>query len=536
MKAPATAEATRPPLFLLLSIGLAHLLRWGYAYGTGDHDEMIPQVLHALDPDLFRRDWFVMGQADLLNVRSAYVQLLRMLGIVLPLPLAVALVHMMVVLALAYGVYRLSLTLVPDRLGAALGTVMAVVLVADWTLGGNALTYDKLLPEALAWALILPALRRFVEGQRWRPALLIAAAAWFQLLAGLQTTLVLGLLGLWSAAQHRDARAATRVVGFGWLVTLLAAPLILAVLFTPADPEAATVAHHPMFYVMVVLRNPHHYLPTAFARGDYVRFALILAFGLLAFRALHHRGRLHHSAFIARLLIIASILCAVTAFFGEVVPVLFIVRLQFFKLTVLVTTLLALLVGHVLAARLTPRVRAVAEQMLEARRTGLLVVGIALVMIGSLIAAGIPPVSERYAPAQHAASNLGTVERWAEQHLPLDALVLIPPSNSSFRTWAQRSVVANYKPTPFQNGAMHVWLDRLQTVAPMPLPTHGRGFAEALDAAYAANDAAAWHRLALRFGATHALVDLSHTPDPPAGKPLTRQGAWALYALDPSSP
>ncbi|NNF58039.1 MAG: hypothetical protein HKN04_07335, partial [Rhodothermaceae bacterium] len=119
---------------------------------------------------------------------------------------------------------------------------------------------------------------------------------------------------------------------------------------------------------------------------------------------------------------------------------------------------------------------------------------------------------------------------------PVDALVLVPPSNTTFRTWAQRSVVANFKPTPFQKDAMHVWLDRLLAIAPMPLPEHGQGFREALDTAYAANDTTSWRHLADRFGATHALVNQAEVLEPLPGRPLVVHGPWALYALLPRLP
>jgi hypothetical protein len=524
------ARGARPPLFLPLGLALLHFWRWGYACGSGDHDEVLPQVLHRLDPALFTRDWYVLSQTEGLTVRTAFVEMLALLGRGMPLPVAVGLGHLTVLLAVGYGAYRLGYALVPDRPGAALGALLAVVLLPHWTLGGNGLTYGQLLPEGVAWTLALPAVSLFVAKKRLAAALLLGLAAWMQLLVGVQTTMALGLVALWEAFRDRSAREAGRAVLFGAIVAAVAAPLAVAVALAEPVPGEG-VPGVSTFDALARLRVPHHYLFLSFAPGDYVRFGLLAAAGLAALRSLRRHGRLRHETFVVRFVAVVAALCVVAVVFTEGMPVLFVAQLQLFKLTVWAATLFALLAGAWIATALPGRLRALGERALDRRVAGLAVVAGAALLTTATVAAGVGPAPTRYLPAQRADLDLGRAEAWARTHTPTDALFLIPPSNTTFRTRAQRSVVVNYKPVPFQDGGIEAWLGRMLAVAPLPVPEEGAGFQEALDAAYAANDPADWQRLARRFGAGWALVDTARTAALPPGRPTFRTGDWAVYPL-----
>src|SRR5690606_5833791 len=158
---------------------LAHFWRFGYGYGEGDHDDFLPELYRLLDPDLYPTDPFVQERAGAFSVRAAFLYGLRAVCVVLTPPVAVALVYAGVFVAVTWGVWRLGGLLVPDRLGVALGTFAAVAMTAHWTLGGNALVYDYLVPEGVAWALIVPAMALFAERRRVPAALLVGVAVWF---------------------------------------------------------------------------------------------------------------------------------------------------------------------------------------------------------------------------------------------------------------------------------------------------------------------------------------------------------------------
>lgn len=532
--APLLARRTTagPPLWLLFGIALAHFWRWGYAYGSGDHDEFLPQTLHLLDGDLFTRDWFVQSQADGVTVRTAFVWLLRVLCLALPLPVAVAFVHVVTLLATIDGAYRLGFALVPNRVGAALGASAATVLVPYWTLGHNALTYNILVPEAVGWALALPAIRLFIEGRRLGAAGLLGLAGWFQPLVGVHTVMILGLVALWEALTERSPRQLGLTVAFGAVFALVAAPVFVPVLLTPPDPAAEAVARYSTFRVLAETRVPHHYLFFSFGWGSYVRFGLMMAAGLAALVVLQRWCLLRRARFVLRFLAVIAGTCVFALVFTEGFPVLFIAKLQLFKLTVLATTVAAFLAAAWVATTLPEAVHALAAQGLTMRRWGWTAVVIGSLLTAALVAAGTGRPAAKVFPLIYAHSDLAEVERWVRANTSEDALFLVPPSNTTFRIHARRSVVVNFKPTPYQDGAIHVWLDRLSAVAPAPLPERGGlPFVKVLDEAYAANAPPDWTRLAERFGADFALVDARQTPRPPPGEAVVRAGNWAVYPL-----
>ena len=463
-------------------------------------------------------------------MRTAFVWVLRVLCLALPLPIAVAVFHLAVLLATIHGAYRLGYALVPDRLGAALGAFAAVVLVPHWTLGGNGLAYNLLVPEAVAWALALPAIRLFVE-RRWLwAAALLGLAGWFQPLVGAQTVAVLGLVALWETLAERSPRRLGQAVAFGAVFAVVAAPVFIPVLLTPPDPSAAAVTRFSTFHVLAEIRVPHHYLFFSFGRGSYVRFGLMVAAGVAALIALRRRGLLRHAPFAVRFLAMIAGLCALALVFTEGVAVLFVAKLQLFKLTVLATTVLALLVAAWGARTLPERVQALAARAIEAQRWGLTAVAVGMLLTATLVAADAGRPAAKFFPRAHAQTDLAAVERWVRTHTPEDALFLIPPSNTTFRSHARRSVVVNFKPTPYQDEAIHVWLDRLLAVAPTPLPERGSwAFVDTLDAAYAAKAPADWARLVQRFGADYTLVERNPVTLP--FDVVFENEAWTVYRL-----
>lgn len=538
-----SSSPPRPPLYVLLAVLLGHYWRWGYAYGTGDHDEMIPQLLHHLDPGLFARDWFVQMQEGLITVRSVFLWLLQAGSAVLPLEAVVALLHALVLMAVAAGLYRLSQALGAGRLAATVAAFVPAVMTPYWTLGGNALTYGILVPEGIAWALAVPALALFVQGRRLRAALLLGVAAWVQPLVGVQTATVLGMTCLAETVASTDR--SSHLLGtlrFGLVFGATAAVVILPILLTSGTPAAIAppplgssaadaTAQLSAFYILASLRVPHHYLPLSFPLSDYARFGFVVMAGVAAFVLLRQRNRLRHGAFVVRFLSSTVLLTLLAFLFTEGFPTLFVAQLQLFKLTVLASTMLVVLACMGGVALLPEQAQAWGERLLTRRSLGWAAVGATLAATLVLVTAGVGRPYTKLQPAAHRGSDAYAVERWARTHTDQDALFLIPPSNTTFRSYARRSVVINHKPVPFQQGAMHVWLARLLAVAPAPLPERGVGFIAALDSAYHRNTRADWQQLAETFSADYVLAEWERLPEAPAETPVARVGKWGLYRL-----
>ncbi len=517
------------PGWAVALLAVACYWRIGYGYGTGDHEEILPQLLRALDPSLFPTDPYLVGEDDAFSVRFVFLGVLRALCVVLPPPVAVFALTAASWLGVAWAGMRLALALGSARLGAALAVLLTIATV-HWTPGGNAIISRTLVPESLAWTPVLLAVAAFARGAPYRAAGWLGAAAWLQPLIGLQMGLLLGVVGLWRMADGDPARALRQAVGFGALFFAVASPILVPTLLTqagtaPPDDGLST------FYVTAWLRQAHHYLLLSQDPVALVRFAAVVAAGVAAGVVVHRRRWQAQDRFVTRALIVIAVLVALYVVGTEGAESLTVAKMQAFRLTVLAKLLLLVWVA-----------RAVTEAGRLADGWPRPVVGwgvavAALAVTVGLGAAGLGRPASVWRPAQHRQTDVYPAERWIAQNTPRDAVFLVPPGTTSFRSHALRSVAINFKPTTFRDDAMHVWLQRLRTVAPAPLPPRSGGRAalrawrEALDPAYHAHTAAEWAALAQTFGADYALVDLRQTPTPPAGAPVYRSGSWAVFAL-----
>ncbi|MEM6337447.1 MAG: hypothetical protein AAF752_12830, partial [Bacteroidota bacterium] len=141
--------------------------RFGYGYASGDQDEVLPLLLHTLDPAVLANDWFVGTQTADFSVRTYFVRMLWLLAQVMPVWMVILAVDVLCFGALGHVLYRIGQRMygadARGRLGAALGTFAALALTYKWTLGSNDLVYAMLVPEMAAWPLALYAGLRISE-------------------------------------------------------------------------------------------------------------------------------------------------------------------------------------------------------------------------------------------------------------------------------------------------------------------------------------------------------------------------------------
>ena len=190
----------------LLFVVLATLNTGGYRYGVSDQAFYIPAIRHHLDPQLFPRDWPMLGAQDRLNLFTAALALkARLTGFSLPTlfflayGLGLAILFWAIV-AIGRTLYRSWWTVA--ALAFAMTLRHRVVQTGVNTLEGY------MHPRMIAFAAGAAAVAVFLRGASW-PALLLAAAA----------SLVHPTTGLWFclwigvAAFVSDRRARAPLVG-----------------------------------------------------------------------------------------------------------------------------------------------------------------------------------------------------------------------------------------------------------------------------------------------------------------------------------
>lgn len=542
----AADRPTGPPAYVVLLLAVACYWRIGYGYGLGDHEELLPQLLRALDPTLFPTDPYLLAEDDAFSVRFVWLGLLRLTCLVVPPPVAVFTWSVIAWAGVSWAAWRLAATLVPSRAAATLA-VLATIATVHWTPGGNALISRTLVPESLAWIPCLLAIEAFARNRTYRAAALLGVTAWIQPLMGLQVGLMLGLVALWRVRDGEPRAAVVGALGFGATVFAVGAPILIPTLLTQsgtAPPDDGL----PTFYITAQLRQAHHYLLFAQDPAALLKFGAVVAAGLAGLAVLRQRARSSAdapavepgvTAFAIRLLAVIGGLVLFYVAMTEGAHSLTVAKMQFFRLT-LVAKLVFVAWASGAAVALAPGLAQRADAAHRQRLAGWAAALGAVALTVGLAVAGIGRPAEVWRPAQHRATDLYRAEAWIAEHTPRDALFLVPPGTTSFRSHALRSVAINFKPTTFRDDAMHRWLARLRTVAPAPLPPLDArrdgvmAWREALDPTYHAT--ADWDRLAATVGADYALIDRRAAPTPPPGEPIHQSGPWAVYRVGPTRP
>ena len=126
----------------------------------------------------------------------------------------------------------------------------------------------------------------------------------------------------------------------------------------------------------------------------------------------------------------------------------------------------------------------------------------------------------------------GPVEALAvefKRNSPVDALVLVPPSDQEFRFYSQRSVVVNYKGFPFTDAGIVTWQQRMESLLGK-MPGNVKAVLEPRFSQLSGAELAA---IAAQYGATHILTRQDWQSDIPGSTSVNQQDDWALWAVDP---
>ncbi len=492
----------RPPLFILLGSFLLYFLRFGYDYGNSDQDEVIPYVLHRMDPGLFTQDWFVNTQISDFSVRTYFVWLLNAFSLILPLWLTTLLLYVGSWLLIAAAVYKLAFHLTRDPLAASASIVAALVFTPLWTLGGNDLVHGMLVASMAAWALGLWAIYHFLRGRFLIAPVLLGVACWIQALVGLHVALLLVAIRLYRYIRREPGpNTLGGILVFGALFALWSSPAMGPLVYQELFAQQEALNPEPsLFYILAEFRLPHHYLPGSFYVHSYVRFGLLTVVGTGVLLSARFRRALESLPFVVRSLFFIGLLCAFATVFTEVYPVLMIAKLQLFKMTVFAKLLFVILITGAVFYWIPSSIRRPLREIVRRPHIGLAVVTLAWVAVGAAAVVDRGPLREWIGPFKRAAEPVGHVQNWVDRNTTTSAIFAVPPSFSSFRSEAQRTIVINYKSIPFNDEKMVTWFSRLTDIAPIELPERGSPETMAqLDSAFARLSAEDLRALADRY-------------------------------------
>jgi hypothetical protein len=173
-------------------------------------------------------------------------------------------------------------------------------------------------------------------------------------------------------------------------------------------------------------------------------------------------------------------------------------KMQLFKLTVLVKifagTALCVVVGAFFER--DTRVHRLWNPLLTS-----VVVACTFVVAVVLFKPGL--IDHRVGLLARANDPWSAIYEWASTETDKGAVFAVPPSNSSFRSWARRPIVSNFKAFAFQDSGMVEWYRRIRDLTRHPALLQGFVSPEDLDASYERLSGADLTQLAERYGVSY---------------------------------
>jgi hypothetical protein len=294
----------------------------GYQFGLGQQSGLIPDIRHMNDPSHLEGDWLVQ-----LGPRHyAVVLVLSLLAHLVPLEALFLSLHACVIAAFLCILRRLALLFFHSEAVFCL----ALFLLLRWGtagLGGSVLFEAYTAAHHIAVPICMGAFYLSLRQRPYGAAILAGLATNVHMLLGLNTFVVLAVCHMVNG--HRPAaKTALRSL---CLYALVSTPSLLPTLLLLG--ETNILSSQDFVQIHARLRHPHHYLPSSWPLGDYLRFGFAPLFAIATFRG---KANEQEHRTVVTWCVTILIACVVAALFVDLVPNKLVTKLQLFRMTIFV--------------------------------------------------------------------------------------------------------------------------------------------------------------------------------------------------------
>lgn len=405
---------------------------YGYYFNSSDLEEHLPFVYKLQNPTLYPGDYVTGYLFNIFSVRYYYAHTLFILSHLIPLPQLCFGIMIAALAVFSYYYMNLSYLIFKDELTALITPLTGLIFLNKITVGGNFVFDNMLTCSVFASALCMAALFYFFNEKLKTGMLLCGIATLYQPLIGIQ---VMMLMLITSFFLHRFN---FRELIFGLLSYLVVAAFMLIPLFKRQFADTSSPADYYFYYILYVFRNPHHYIPSFFAAGDYIKnFFLILVTAILFFRKPTPYNR--------HLMILITCIIAGMFFYYllfEKANMMVLGKLQWFKTSVWLTLFCGIYIAHFIAQQ--KFMQSVLPQTFLTYMAIILTVFLILAITHSSLLP-FKKLQSRYQVGDYVKSDLTLMHEWIKDSIPEDKIILSFPQDDSFLCEAQHPTPVAWK-------------------------------------------------------------------------------------------
>ena len=450
------------PSFHLILLLVSFYTYLFYRYGISDHNEQIPIIMRIIDESFLVNDWFINQNINF-SPRFFYSLLMGNFSSIFGLPLTFLFIFFISSFITAYAIYLLSNAIFNKKV-VSLVVVFVVFFCGKISLGGNWIVGQLLVPSRIAMFLIVLSLYYHLINKSKTSFFLLGLATIIHPLLGCLIVTIIFISNIFSKIQDKTNFIKTTLsliiyyLPFGFIGLL---PVIL---------NSSSMIDHQIFETITYIRHPHHYCPFSFPLSHYLKFfGLLLIFGItLYFNNFPENREVHKKIVIIILLI--SIYCVIGTIFVEIFPVLFIGKLQLFRLTPIITLFLYIYILHFIYSITHVHTDLLINKLnsnkliKELRNSQNKQVLSVILIIASLIFNIALIANVSYFPEY----KNNEIYMWIENNTENESIFLIPPKIEDFRMGAKRAIVVDWKAFPFNDKSVLEWRERVYEVSNSP--------------------------------------------------------------------
>lgn len=442
-------------------IGLLFIFYKGYTFNTADHAEMLPQVYQLHNPNLYPTDFFIRQYNTVFTVRDYFVYFMYGLSLLIPMaPLCFMLTFLAIILNV-YFVIKITQKFTDNALTPLLSPILILFPFFNFVVGGNPFQDTSLLPGTLTMPFSLAGIWLFFEGRHKLSFFLIGLGTFFQPLAALQ---VFGILWV-MLVLDKDTRQ-FKTVAPPTLLYLLPASFMLAPLFYRQFGLQPDYDKELYYNILFRFRNHLHYLPSIFPLNHYIKLFGLIALGFIATRFVKmDRKNLVYQ--FSALVLIGMLLYWLGL---EVLNIHAVGKMQWFKNTMWLNMFACMSISIFIAEKLKG---VTGNFYWKAWYTPALSLASIVLFIMLLNSKYLPieKMQGRYQVGNYQKTDLTLLHEWMEKNLPIDAVILCSPQNTSIGCEAKRNQAVQYQAVIHEPFYMLPWYERFTEIYGVSLET-----------------------------------------------------------------
>lgn len=427
------------------AIAILFIAVHGYQFNCSDQEEHLPQVYKLHDASLYKGDYVVESLLNEFSIRFFYVRVVYFSSLLIPVSIVCFVLHIVLVSMAAYFIMRLADVFLNSSVAAVASAMLALLVLNNFTVGGNNIEDTLLTCTSFANAGCLGAWYFYFKKNYSTAFAMAGAASLFQVLMGMHVFMLMAALLL---LFEKEKKVPKLILSMG-VYLLFASPMLIPIVYRQFFITSS--ANNDLFYyVLYVFRNPHHYIPSFFPINDYLKTLALIGVALGTTFIL--KPKFNKEIYAAVALIIAGMILYYLVL--EQFGFLFIGKLQWFKtctwLTVSCCIACCTWIKHL------SFLNKLLNNAVFTKASGFLAIFILLLILNSKYLP-IEKLKYRYQVGNYPKTDLTIMHEWISANTSKEALFVSFPNDDSFLCEAKRPLAVAYKAVIHEPWFMIKW-------------------------------------------------------------------------------